>query len=97
MTSSIIPGRPRIPATSAEIRFREIVNPRGVPIRLIITIARPPKIPFITRRKIILRGKSMALPNAKTIKTPIIQANIIRPLSMLIPPFCRAKATLQTA
>jgi hypothetical protein len=39
----------------------------------------------------------MTLPKAKTIKTPIIQANIIRPLSILIPPFRRAKTTLQTA
>ena len=94
MTRSIIPGKPRTPATNAEKRFKEIVKPSGAPIRLIIIIAMPPRIPFITKRNNILRGKSIALPNANTINTPIIQANIISPLSMLIPPFCRTKSAI---
>ena len=95
MTRSIIPGRPRTPATNAEKRFKEIVKPSGAPIRFIIIIAIPPKIPFITSRSSILRGNSIALPKANTINTPITQANTIRPLSMLIPPFTRTKSTIQ--
>lgn len=82
MTSSIIPGRPRIPATNAEKMFKEIVKPSGAPIRFIIKIAIPPKMPFMTNLSIIFKGNSIAFPKANTIKTPTIQANTISPLSM---------------